>query len=138
MKRYLLLLLTVLLLAAHPFAAARAEGGAGEAGDCRTPGMKMDCNLGQAWCKDMKGSCSPEMRGRCGKRRGDWYGASQPVASAGEARKILQDYFAGQGYAISEIVEGKWGFRTEIIGKDGKVVDRILIDRRFGRIRSIY
>lgn len=137
MKHYLPLLLTVLLLAAHPLAAAQAESAAAEAENCRAPGMKVDGDTGQPWCKNMQGSCGPEMRGRCGKRRGDWYGASQPVASAGEARKILTDHFATQGFTVSEIAEGRWGFRTEIVGKDGKVVDRVMIDKRSGRIRSI-
>ena len=139
MKHYLLLLLTALLLAAHQLPAALAESAAGEAEDSRTPGLKAGSEPGRPWCKNMmQGSCIPEMRGRCGKRRGDWYGASQPVTSQGEARKILTDHFAGQGHAISEIAEGKWGFRTETIDKDGKVIDRVMIDKRFGRIRSIY
>ncbi len=138
MKHHLLQLLIVFMLTAVVAAAASAADAAGDAAGCRMPGSKAECDMAKTWCGDMKGSCTPEMRGRCGKRRGDWYGASQPVASAGEARKILLDYFSGQGYAVSEIVEGKWGYSAEILGKDGKAIDRVLIDRRSGRIRSIY
>lgn len=136
MMRYLPLLLAFSILTAQP--AAAAQGGAGEAGNGQTPGTKMDCGPDQAWCKSMKDFRSPGMGGRCGKRRGDWYGASQPVASAEEARKVLSDHFVRQGYRLSEIVEGKWGFTAEIIDKDGRVIDRVMIDKRFGRIRSVY
>ena len=77
------------------------------------------------------------MRGRCGKRRGDWYGASQPVVSAVEARALLQNYFTGQEYSVSGVTEKKWGFRAEIFDKDGKMIDRVMIDKRSGRIRSL-
>ena len=132
MKHYLPLLLALLLFHAQA-SPARAEGCAGEGANCGEAGGKMDCSAGR-----MKGSCSREMMGRCGKLRGDWYGAGRPVASAEEARKLLVDYFAGQGYGVSEPTEGKWGFLADITGKDGKVIDRVMIDKRFGRIRSIY
>jgi hypothetical protein len=134
MKQYLPLLLTILLLAAHPVDAARAEKGVGDEAD---NSRKID-GPDHGWRKNMKGSCSQEMRGRCGKRRGDWYGAGRPVASAVEARKLLMDYFSGQGYTVSETSEGTGGFRAEITGTDGKLIDRVMIDQRSGRSRSIY
>jgi hypothetical protein len=77
------------------------------------------------------------MRGRCGKRRGDWYGARQPVANAAEAQKLLVNYFSDQGYAVSEMTEQIWGFRALIVDKNGKAVDVVMIDKRSGRIRSL-
>ncbi len=137
MKQYLPLLLCLLLFAAGPAAAAQAGEQAGEAKNFRPHGGKMDCDTGPAWCKSEEGSCNPEMRGRCGKRRGDWYGARQPVADATEARRLLLNYYTGLEYTVSEVVEKKWGFRAEIIDKNGKVVDRVMIDKRSGRIRSL-
>jgi hypothetical protein len=137
MRHYLPLLLCV-LLAAGSVAAAQPLEHAGESKDSRKPGMKMDCNADPAWCNNEEGSCCPEMRGRCGKRRGDWYGARQPVANATEARGLLVNYFTGHGYTVSEVNEKKWGFIAEIHDKNGKVVDRVMIDKRFGRIRSLY
>jgi hypothetical protein len=138
MKRYLTSLLFVFMLTAQTVAAAQETGAAGAGRKCRTNESTKECDSGPAWCVKGDGLCSPEMRGRCGKRRGDWYGASQPVAGASEARALLVNYFTGQEYTVSEITEKKWGFRAEIIGKDGKVIDRVMIDKRSGRIRSLY
>jgi hypothetical protein len=130
-------LLIMLLLVAGMVVTSRAEQQAGEDKNCRTHIEKAGCSPSPAWCKNGEGSCSPEMRGRCGKRRGDWYGASQPVTTETEARKLLHSYFAGHEYTVSELSEKKWGFRAEIRGKNGTVVDRVMIDKRSGRIRSI-
>lgn len=138
MKYYILLLLSTLLLTAQSVAVAQAENGADETNKPRRHGMKRDCDAPPDWCKSDGDTCKPEMRGQCGKRRGDWYGARQPVANEAEARILLLNYFAGQGYTVSELTERKWGFKAEIINKEGKVVDRVMIDKRSGRIRSLY
>jgi hypothetical protein len=137
MNRILPFLLLACLLFVQSAVAAHKDDHAGEEKNCRTHDGKMDCNSGPVWCKSGDGSCSPEMRGRCGKRRGDWYGARQPVTTATEARLLLTNYFAGQEYTLSDVTEKKWGFKAEIFGKDGKIIDRVLIDKRSGRIRSL-
>jgi hypothetical protein len=138
MKLLLPLILCMLLLEAVPVLALQATENAGKAKICRLSSNKMDCAAGDAWCKSEEATCRPEMRGRCGKRQGDWYGARQPVADVSEARGLLQNYFSGRGYTVSGITEKRWGFRAEILDKDGKVVDRVMIDKRSGRIRSLY
>jgi len=138
MKYHILLLLGTLLLSAQPVVAARAESDAAETIKPRRHSMKMDCDAPPDWCKSDGATCKPGMRGQCGKRPGDWYGARQPVANEAEARTLLLNYFAGQGYSVSRITERRWGFKAEIINKDGKVVDRVMIDKRSGRIRSLY
>jgi len=144
MKYLLPFLLCLLAAVARPAAAAPAapaapaEVHADTAKNCRTHDRKMDCESGPDWCKKGDGSCSPEMRGRCGKRRGDWYGARQPVHTSQEARGLLQNYFTGQAYAVSGVTENRWGFTAEIVDKSGKVIDKVMIDKRSGRIRSIY
>lgn len=135
--KLLLPLLLCMLLAAGSAVASPSELQAGEDKNCRMHNGKAGCEPGPGWCKSGEGACSPEMRGRCGKRRGDWYGASQPVSTAAEARGLLQSYFAGQEYTVSEVSEKRWGFRAEIRDRNGKVVDRVMIDKRSGRIRSI-
>ncbi len=138
MKQFLFSsLLFVLLLAAQPVAATQTEIGAGEGKNCRQHVGKKDCDSGPSWCRGGEGACRPEMRGRCGKRRGDWYGASQPVATALEARTLLLNHFTGQEFSVSGVIEKKWGFRAEILDKDGKIIDRVMIDKRSGRIRSL-
>jgi len=128
----------MLTLSAVSVVSAQPLQHAGESKECRKPGMRMDCDADPAWCKKEGESCSPEMRGRCGKRRGDWYGARQPVANAAEARGLLVSYFTGQGYTVSEVSDKKWGFKAEILDKNGNIVDRVMIDKRSGRIRSLY
>jgi hypothetical protein len=137
MKLLLPILLFIHLCAALPAVSAPTGDIESESKNNRTYRGKMDCDAGPVWCKSDEGSCSPEMRGRCGKRRGDWYGARQPVADAAEARRLLQSYFTGKEYAVSEIIEKKWGFRANILDKSGKVIDRVMIDKRTGRIRSL-
>jgi hypothetical protein len=126
-----------MLLAAGSALASSPEVQAGVDKNCRMHNGKTDCEPVPALCKSGEGACSPEMRGRCGKRRGDWYGASHPVTTAIEARGLLQSYFAAQAYTVSEVSEKKWGFRAEIRDKNGKMIDRVMIDKRSGRIRSI-
>jgi len=137
MKLFLPVLLFMNLLAALPAISAPTSGHESESKNCRTHAGKMDCDTGPVWCKSDEGSCSPEMRGRCGKRRGDWYGARQPVADAAEARRLFMNYFSGKEYTVSEVVEKKWGFRADILDRNGRVIDRVMIDKRSGRIRSL-
>ena len=138
MNHGLTLLFIITLLSVNPAKNALAESSQHSEKNCRSHIPKRDCETGSVDCKNGDGTCSPEMRGRCGKRRGDWYGASQPVTDPAEARKQLTNYYAEQGYKVSEVIEKKWGFRADILDKDGKVVDRAMIDKRSGRIRSIY
>lgn len=136
MKKCLLILL-LCAVTGHPVFAARPGEHAGGGKTCQTPDGKTECDSGPAWCKTMEGSCSTEMRGRCGKRRGDWYGARQPVGTAEEARKLLRNYFTGQDYTVSEVTEKQWGFKAEILDRNRKIIDRVMIDKRSGRIRSL-
>lgn len=136
MNQYLLLL-WMILCAAHPGFAAQAEPGAGGTEDCRMHRENKALEAGPSWCNNMGEGCSPEKRGRCGKRRGDWYGASQPVTSAAEARTLLANYFSSQEYRVSDVIEKKWGFKADVVDQSGRVIDRVMIDKRTGRIRSL-
>lgn len=137
MKRSVSLLLCMMLLAVAVADAAQPGSQAEPPDNCRKQGRNKDCDAAPGWGKGEKETCSPEMRGRCGKRRGDWYGARQPVTSAAEAQTLLQNYYAGQGYTVSAISEKKWGFKADILDRNGAVVDRAMIDKRSGRIRSL-
>jgi|GEM_PF-1018100 len=137
MKSLLPLLLCLLVLIDRPVGAAQTGEYADDIHNFHRQNMKMDYDAGTVRCIGAV-TCRPEMRGRCGKRRGDWYGARQPVANATDARGLLLNYFAGQGYTVSEVTERRWGFKAAILDKDGKVVDRVMIDKRSGRIRSLY
>ncbi|GEM_PF-1432824 len=66
------------------------------------------------------------------------YGARKAVRTEGEARNILRKYFSPRKATIGEIKEKDWFFEAEIIDRNNTPVDRVIIDKRTGRIRSIY
>ena len=76
--------------------------------------------------------------GYCRGPRWGWYGAKSPVKTAEDARKLLKKYFEGEDVAIGAVNEREWYFEAEIKDKSNKVVDVVIIDKRTGRIRSIY
>lgn len=82
--------------------------------------------------------CSLEKRGWCGKRKGDWYGARRPVTSVNDAREQFARYYSGQQLTVAEVAEKPWRFEADVLDNCGKVVDRVMIDKRSGRVRSIY
>ena len=73
-----------------------------------------------------------------GWRRG-WYGERKAVSTQEEARRILREYFSSvKGARIGHIKERKWFFKAEIRGRDNELLDVVIIDKRTGRIRSVY
>jgi len=107
------------------------------------PAVAADLDTGRPADRDCRKSagnepCSLEKRGWCGKRKGDWYGARRPVTSLGDARTQLMKYFSGQQLIVAEVAEKPWRFEADVLDNCGKVVDRVMIDKRSGRVRSIY
>ncbi len=75
----------------------------------------------------------------CPGHRWGWYGAKRAVGTAEDARKILEEYFLPKGnFKIGEIRERKWFFEADIRNRDDKMIDTVIVDKRTGRIRSIY
>jgi len=66
------------------------------------------------------------------------YGARKAVRTEGEARTILLRYFSPHKATVGEIRERNWFFEAEIKDRNNRPVDRVIIDKRTGRIRSIY
>ncbi|MCX7793449.1 MAG: PepSY domain-containing protein [Thermodesulfovibrionales bacterium] len=66
------------------------------------------------------------------------YGEKKPVRSKEEAVAILRSYFQDKGLVINIIRERRWGFIAEIRNADGSLLDIVVVDKRTGRIRSIY
>lgn len=79
-----------------------------------------------------------------GSPYGDWcpmwgeYGARKPVKTVSETKRILQEYFKNEPAVIGNIKERKWFFEAEIKDKNNKLLDIVIVDKRTGRIRSIY
>jgi hypothetical protein len=74
-----------------------------------------------------------------GRGRGP-YGKRIPVATSDEAKQVIESYFAGLGENVKtgKIEEGRRFFEVEILNQDGALIDKTIVDKRTGRIRSIY
>lgn len=70
-------------------------------------------------------------------QRWGWYGARKSVPSAEEARRDLTDYYADSGAKIGKITDKSGYYEAEILDKDKKLIDRVIIHKKSGRIRSI-
>ena len=72
-----------------------------------------------------------------GPREGE-YGQRKIIRTEAEAREILMNYFSPQKATIGKIWEKGWFFEAEIRDIHNTPIDRVIIDKRTGRIRSIY
>ena len=50
----------------------------------------------------------------------------------------MSEYFSKRNVRVGKITERQLYFEAEITGKNNEVVDVVIIDKRTGRIRSIY
>lgn len=68
------------------------------------------------------------------------YGAKQTIGTADEAKQAIEKYYArsNQSVQVAIIAERRWFYVAEITDPDGTLVDKLIIDKRSGRIRSIY
>lgn len=66
------------------------------------------------------------------------YGEKRPVTTIEEAKKVLSAYFAKKDVRIGEIREQELFFEAEIRDNNNNLVDKVIIDKRTGRIRSTY
>ena len=75
-----------------------------------------------------------------GPRGGRSYGARKAVTTADQAKQIIETYYfsLGQTVGTGKIEERGWFFMAEVLDADGLVIDNVIVDKRAGRIRSIY
>lgn len=91
-------------------------------------------HMNQGWER-----CQPTYGEYCCGPRWGWYGAKRVVRTPVEAREILVRFFAPYSYIqVGSIRERVSFFEAEIIDSDGVTIDLVIIDKRTGRIRSIY
>ncbi len=76
----------------------------------------------------------------CPGHRWGPYGARRVVKTADEAKEAMEKYFSGSGKTVQvgKVEERRRYFEAEITDSEGKPIDRLIIDKRSGRIRSIY
>ena len=72
-----------------------------------------------------------------GPHRGG-YGERRAVRSRGDAQRMLNDYYMRRSVRIGPIRENRFYFEADILDRDNRFMDRVIIDKRSGRIRSIY
>lgn len=68
-----------------------------------------------------------------------WYGAKREVRTPVEAREIIEQFVVqDRGIRVVRMREKAHFYIAEIINSRGVLVDLILIDKRTGRIRSMF
>jgi len=68
--------------------------------------------------------------------RADNYGACKPVLTVEDAVKRIKES-SKENITVDRVVERTWFFKADILDKDGKLLDKVIIHKRSGRIRSI-
>lgn len=80
------------------------------------------------------------MHGRyCLGSKWGWYGAKRIVSTLEDAKEVLLRFFAPYSdIKVGIIKERDSFFEAEITDEKGVVIDIVIVDKRSGRIRSIY
>jgi len=68
----------------------------------------------------------------------DGYGERRAVQSRGDAQRMLNDYYMRRSMRIGPIRENRFYYEADILDRNNRFIDRVIIDKRSGRIRSIY
>ena len=66
------------------------------------------------------------------------YGEKKEIVTKEEAEKVFKEYFAKKNVKIGEVKEKELYFEAVIRDKNDTVIDKVIVDKRTGRIRSIY
>ncbi len=86
------------------------------------------------WC----GKCAPYGDYCTGDKWG-WYGERRAVTTKAEAITILKEYFRTyEDLRFRLIGESPIYYKAEVKNREGKLIDIVIIDKRTGRLRSIY
>lgn len=73
-----------------------------------------------------------------GGSRTSTYGEKRAVTSAREAEQIIREYFSKRKVKIGEVREREVYYEAEIRDGSNELIDKVIVDKRTGRIRSIY
>jgi len=73
-----------------------------------------------------------------GGPHGGGYGERRAVRSRGDAQRMLNDYYMRRSMRIGPIREDRFYYEADILDRNNRFMDRVIIDKRSGRIRSIY
>ncbi len=75
-----------------------------------------------------------------GSRRGGPYGARNPVATVEEAAQAIEKCLSigNQGLHAGRTLDNRGYFEVEVVDRNGAMVDRLVVVKQSGRVRSIY
>jgi hypothetical protein len=66
------------------------------------------------------------------------YGQRRAVSNVYEAGRIMAQYYHGRDVRIGPIIERDLFYQADVRDRRGVLVNKIIIDKRTGRMRSIY
>ncbi len=72
---------------------------------------------------------------------GPWrsgYGERRAISSRGDAQRMLNDYYTRRNMRIGPVRDKGFYYEADIMDRNNRFMDRVIIDKRSGRIRSIY
>jgi hypothetical protein len=71
---------------------------------------------------------------------GGSYGRRKPVHTPEQAKHMIETSFSRMGKTVfaGKIEEKELYFAVEVLNREGVVTDRVIVDKRTGRMRSIY
>lgn len=75
-----------------------------------------------------------------GSGRGGPYGARTPVATVEEATQAIEKCLSmrNQGLHARRTTDNRGYFEVEVMDRNGAIVDRLIVVKQNGRVRSIY
>jgi hypothetical protein len=100
-----------------------------------------DYSFAQGLNKGEKGAteCQPVYGHYWRSYKWGWYGARRVVRTPVEAKEIIEQVFITHGgIRIGKILDKPRFYVAEIVNGKGFVIDLLLIDKRTGRIRSMF
>jgi hypothetical protein len=68
----------------------------------------------------------------------NWYGQRRAIPNAYEAGRIMGQYYQGRDVRIGPVIERDIFYQADVRDARGALIDKVIIDKRTGRIRSIY
>ena len=81
--------------------------------------------------------CPPPYGAYCPKRHSDQYGRRQPVQDRQDGLARLSTFFGVPTTAVRISEELRFWYLADILAPNGTIMERVLLDKRTGRIRSI-
>ena len=66
------------------------------------------------------------------------YGERRAIQSRGDAQRMLNDYYMRRNMRTGPVRDNGFYYEADIMDRNNRFMDRVVIDKRSGRIRSIY